>query len=93
MDRQSKVSTVTSSSNLPLGVKGQRMLKFKTLSNGKNNKVYLLDMDRHTKLFMATLSFDLLLGFKVYITLLGSKVTQYGGETARTGSDLSFSSS
>ena len=41
------------------GVKVQRRSKFETISNGKNNKVNLLGMERHEKLSPMTSSSDL----------------------------------
>ncbi len=58
MDRDAKVSTVTTLTDLPK-VKGQRSSKLDTFSNGKNNSIYNLGMDRDAKVSTVTLLSDL----------------------------------
>ncbi len=59
MDRDVKVSTVTSSPDLLLRGQRSKKVKTRTISNGKNNSVYVFNMDRDAKVFMVTSLSDL----------------------------------
>ena len=59
-----KVSTVTSSSDLRFGGQRSKKVKSQTTSNGKTNSANMLAMDRDTKVSTVTSLSDLRFGVK-----------------------------